>query len=140
MAGRSGRVAGGSGSPRGEQVQRVPEDGGLCGWADQHFTVDLDGASHGLLVEPLGVPVRYPAQPSEPMGSENVAPATGGRPGNGSENKATRGRRPTPLAEPNTSVLAEHGIHLSRADMTAQARRTYLSRVRMLSSKTPPDR
>jgi hypothetical protein len=65
------------------------------------------------------------------LGSENAAPADGEHPGTGSENKAARGRRPTSLPASYAQVLAEYGLRLARADMTVQARRTYLSRVRM---------
>jgi len=41
------------------------------------------------------------------------------------------GRRPTPLPPPYARVLVDYAAHLARADMTDQARRTYLSRVRM---------
>ena len=51
----------------------------------------------------------------------------------GSENMAVLrpGRRPTPLPPPYAEVLVDYAAQLGRADMTAQARRTYLSRVRM---------
>jgi integrase/recombinase XerC len=42
-----------------------------------------------------------------------------------------RGRIPTPLPEPYAAVLDRYAVDLDRADMTPQARRTYLSRVRV---------
>ena len=67
------------------------------------------------------------------MGSENTAIAPAGRAETGSENKDTprRGRQPTHLPEPYAAVLREYSAALARADLTAQARRTYLSRVRI---------
>jgi hypothetical protein len=41
-----------------------------------------------------------------------------------------RGRRPTPLP-PSARVLTEYAAQVGRADLTAPARRTYLSRVRV---------
>lgn len=42
-----------------------------------------------------------------------------------------RGRQPTLLPAPYGAVLAEYAAAVARADLTAQARRTYLSRVRV---------
>jgi len=52
------------------------------------------------------------------MGSENMA---AGRPGH----------RPTPLPPPYAGVPLDYATQVGRADLTAQARRSYLSRVRM---------
>lgn len=67
------------------------------------------------------------------VSSENTSPAPVEPPATGSENKAPgrRGRRPTSLPTPLVAVLDQYASDLARADLTAQARRTYLSRVRM---------
>ena len=39
----------------GEQIQRVPESGLLCRWADQQLPVDCHGLIDGAPVEPLSV-------------------------------------------------------------------------------------
>lgn len=67
------------------------------------------------------------------MGSENAAIPAGEAAGTGSENMAVgrRGRQPTVLPAPYAAVLAEYAAAVARADLTAQARRTYLSRVRV---------
>ena len=70
------------------------------------------------------------------MGSENAATGAVPGAGTGSENKAAarRGRQPTHLPLTYAAVLEEYANSLARADLTAQARRTYLSRVRMYLS------
>jgi len=67
------------------------------------------------------------------VGSENVVVPVVEDGETGSENMAAGrpGRRPTPLPQPYARVLVDYAAHLARADMTDQARRTYLSRVRM---------
>jgi site-specific recombinase XerD len=67
------------------------------------------------------------------VGSENVVVPVGESGQTGSENTAARrrGRAPTLLPQPYAGVLVDYAGQLGRADMTAQARRTYLSRVRM---------
>ena len=67
------------------------------------------------------------------MGSENAATAVAEPAGTGSENKVPgrRGRTPTPLPEPYAAVLADYAAAVERADMTTEARRTYVSRVRV---------
>jgi integrase/recombinase XerD len=67
------------------------------------------------------------------VGSENTAVAVREAPRTGSENTPAgrRGRKPTPLPEPYAAVLADYAVALARADLTAQARRTYTSRVRV---------
>lgn len=51
----------------------------------------------------------------------------------GSENMAggKSGWPPTPLPQPYARVLLDYAAQVGRADMTGQARRTYLSRVRV---------
>ncbi|GIF01580.1 tyrosine-type recombinase/integrase [Paractinoplanes rishiriensis] len=67
------------------------------------------------------------------MDSENGATAAVEPGGTGSANKVPRqrGRTPTPLPEKYVAVLDAYAVDLGRADMTAEARRTYLSRVRV---------
>lgn len=69
----------------------------------------------------------------DPLGSENTTTAVAQPAGSGSENKAPRqrGRTATPLAGRYATVLDEYAVAVGRADMTPQARRTYLSRVRV---------
>jgi hypothetical protein len=71
-----------------------------------------------------------------PVASENTAAPGREQSGTASEKKPTRrrGRSPTPLPTALASVLEQYATELSRADMTVQARRTYLSRVRMYLS------
>ena len=70
------------------------------------------------------------------MGSENAATGAVPGAGTGSENKAAAARRAAadPPALTYAAVLEEYANLLARADLTAQARRTYLSRVRMYLS------
>jgi integrase/recombinase XerC len=67
------------------------------------------------------------------VGSENVVVPVVEDGGTGSENMAAGrpGRRPTPLPPPYAGVLLDYATQVGRADLTAQARRSYLSRVRM---------
>lgn len=67
------------------------------------------------------------------VASENEASPDRERTETRSGNKATgqRGRRPTPLPAALAPVLEQYAAELGRANMTTQASRTYLSRVRM---------
>ena len=67
------------------------------------------------------------------MGSENVVAALAELAEAGSENvdRRRRGRTPTTLPAPYAVVLDQYATALGRADVTAQTRRTYLSKVRV---------
>jgi hypothetical protein len=62
------------------------------------------------------------------VGSENVVAPVVEDGETGSENMAAGrpGRRPTPLPPPYARVLLDYATQVGRADMTAQARRSYL--------------
>jgi site-specific recombinase XerD len=67
------------------------------------------------------------------VSSENVAGPVVEDGETGSENMAggKSGRPPTPLPQPYARVLLDYAAQVGRADMTGQARRTYVSRVRV---------